>query len=46
MENRAGDQVREIGDEQRILQKVVLTGLAAVCVNEIGDLREREERDA
>jgi hypothetical protein len=46
MDDRSGDQVREIRDEQRIVQEIELGGLAFVNVDQERDLREGEERYA
>ena len=39
----ARDQVREIGDEQRIIQQRIVARLAAVGIDQVADLFEGEE---
>ncbi len=46
MQDRSGEQVREIADEQQVVHEGVLLRLAAPRVDQEGDLRERVERDA
>ena len=46
MDDRAGDELREEGHEQRIAQQRALPDAASMDIGEIGDLLEREERDA
>lgn len=41
-----GDQVREIGHEQAVVDRIEFLRLAARRVDQEGDLREGEERDA
>ncbi len=45
VQDRAGDQVRKVADEERVGDDTVAHRIA-VDVDEIRDLREREERDA
>ena len=45
VEDRPGDQVGEVGDEQAVIDRIVLLGLAAVSVDQEGDLGEGVERD-
>jgi hypothetical protein len=45
VDDRAGDQLREEGDEQGIGKKAVVPHLAAVGIDQIGDLLEGEEGD-
>ncbi len=46
MQNRPGDQVREERGKQRVTAEVLLHRAALLQVDQIGDLREGEERDA
>ena len=46
MQHRPGDQVRKVGHEQRIVHETWFACLVLIDVDEIGDLREREERNA
>src|SRR5262249_24141213 len=46
MVDRASNQMREKRDEQRIVEWFVLTRLSAIGVEQKGDLRECEKRDA
>ena len=41
-----GDELREEAYEQRKLEEIVAVDLAAVAVDDVGDLLEREEGDA
>ena len=45
MDQRPGDQVGEEGDEEQVVGEVILLGLAAVGIDEVGDLEEGEEGD-
>ena len=44
--DRAGDQLREEGDEQRVVENMIARHRAAVAVDHIGELLEGEERNA
>src|SRR5262249_11502287 len=46
MVDRAGDEMREKRDEKPIMEWFVFARLATVGVDQKGDLREREKRDA
>ena len=46
VQDRPRDQVREVGDEERVVHEVVLAHLALGRVDQIGDLGKRVERDA
>ena len=46
VDDRSGDELGEEGDEQQVVGEVVFAGLAAVGIDEVGDLLEGEERDA
>ena len=46
VQDRARDQVREVGHEQHVVREVVFLRLAVVRVGQVRDLRERVERDA
>ena len=46
VQHRAGNQVREVGDEQAVMDEVELAGFAARCVHQEGNLCEGEEGDA
>ena len=41
----AGDQMREIGDEQRVIQQAVIVCPAGIGIHQIADLLKREEAD-
>jgi len=43
MDDRAGDELRKKGDEQAVMQKLVLLRFALIHVGEVRDLLEREE---
>lgn len=42
MQNGAGDQMRKVGDEERVFEKTVLVGIAAINLCQIGNLSEGE----
>src|SRR5262249_40531899 len=44
--NRAGNQMREERDEERVMERFVLARFAAIRVDQESDLRESEKRDA
>jgi len=46
MQDRPGDQVREERHEQHVAQQAALADDARAAIEQIADLREREERDA
>ena len=46
MQDRAGDQVRKVGHEQRVVDRIAFHHLARVHVHQVGNLRECEERNA
>ncbi|MNT13397.1 hypothetical protein D3C72_1483660 [compost metagenome] len=46
VQHRARDQVREVGDEQHVVDEAALVHLALPAVDQEGDLREGIERDA
>ena len=46
VQDRPRDQVRKVGDEERVVHEVVLAHLALRCVGQVSDLREGIERDA
>ena len=46
MQDRTGDQMREVRDEKHVIGDAVLARLADAGVREICDLGEREEGDA
>src|SRR5690242_19865491 len=45
MQNRAGNEMRKVADEQRVVNRVVFARLALVGIDQECDLCEREERD-
>ena len=45
MHDRSSDELGEEGDEEGVIEDVVFFGFAAVAVDQIGDLLEREEAD-
>ena len=46
MQDRAGDQMREEGHERGVVDQATIPGGALFDVDQVADLREREERDA
>ena len=44
--DRAGDQVREDRDEQRVGDEIGLVGPASIAVDQVGELGEGEKRDS
>lgn len=45
MDDRTGDELREEGDEERVVGEAVFARLALVRVDQVGDLLEGEEGD-
>src|SRR5947207_758825 len=46
VQNGAGNQVREVGDEQQVREKALHLSLSLSEIDQIRDLRESEKRDA
>jgi hypothetical protein len=46
VDDRPGDELGEEGDEEQVVGEVVFAGLAAVGIDEVGDLLEGEEGNA
>ncbi len=46
MQDRAGDQMRKISNEQAVVHQIIFTRLALPGVDQKGNLGKREERDA
>src|SRR6185503_10581466 len=46
MQDRSRDQMREVRNEEEVVDEAIGSRLAAVGVHEVGDLREGEERNA